>query len=76
MNEFVQCIVKLAVVLGAVLFIGAALLAGILIFAPELLGKAVYYAAIIGCLAVAGYILFGLIRVFVCHRGKEEEFCE
>lgn len=66
MNDFVRCIVKLAVVMGAILFVGAALLAGALLFVPELLGKAVYYVLIIGCLGVAGYMLFGLIRVFVC----------
>lgn len=73
MNEFVRCIAKLAVVLGVVLFIGAAFFAGILIFAPGVLGKAVYYAAIIGCLAVAGYMLFGLLRVFVSYIGAKRK---
>lgn len=73
MNEFVRCIAKLAVVLGVVLFIGAALFAGILIFAPRFLGRAVYYAAIVGCLAVTGYMLLGLPRVFVSYVGAKRK---
>ena len=71
MNKFIRCIMKFAVVCCSVLLTLLIGIAALLIFAPGVLLKILYYAAVIACLIGAVYILFGLIgTVFVCILAK------
>lgn len=62
MNEFVKFIAKASVALSIVLFVLLSGVAAVLIVAPEVLLKLLYYIAVIGCIGGACYFLICLLR--------------
>jgi len=73
-DKFVRFIIKMAIALGVVLCIGAAVVLGVLFVAPKMLIKIVYYLVIAACILVFGYLIFGLGSVLVgCLRAKKDD---
>lgn len=71
MSELVRCITKLAVVCCSVILILLFGLVALLIFAPDILLKILYYAIIIASIVGIIYVLYGLIgAVIILHLGK------
>lgn len=55
MDEFIRCISKLAVVSGIVVTVILFVVTGVLLLAPGVIFKAIYYVLILGCAAGTGY---------------------
>ncbi len=63
MNDFLKYIAKFSIILYILGIICLFLVAGALIFMPELLFKALYYSLIGVCLVTGAYMVFSLIRI-------------
>lgn len=68
MTDFIRYIVKFACVLLGVLAVLLLLVAGLLLFAPEILFSVLYYAVIVVCLIAAVSIMISLIRILLAKR--------
>lgn len=65
MSEFVRCITKFAVVCCSVILMLLFGLVALLIFAPDILLKILYYAIIIASLIGIIYVLYGLTGIVI-----------
>lgn len=68
MTDFIRYIVKFTCVLLGLLAVLLLLVAGLLLFAPEILFSVLYYAVIIVCLIAAVWIMISLIRILLAKR--------
>lgn len=65
MDDFIKCIAKLTIVVGITLAVLLLVIAGVLIFAPELVKNLLYYGFIAFCLIAGFGIIISLIGCFL-----------
>ena len=75
MNDFIRCITKFAVLCAISVALLLLVLAGMLLFYPKVLLKALYLIAVIACLGGALYIIIGLIATAILCQIAKKRCC-